>query len=200
MIESNNLPSKQYFKEHPLEEMSTGMMLYTSAVMPELREAAIQASDSMAQDGYLIPDHSAYIKSLKSETDLRKLLRMMRNFIPVDAVTLMMDKLNVRETEVLPEIEGILMKAFNPSTIENCTLFMAQCSSDCSDWIRKSYTHVKDAYARSRLCVVLGLKGGLQDVPFLMGQVEYFKTRCPETDYDQAPLVALYHLKKVIEK
>jgi len=37
-------------------------------------------------------------------------------------------------------------------------------------------------------------------VPFLMGQVEYFKTRCPETDYDQAPLVALYHLKKVIEK
>ena len=197
---SYTMPSEQYFKEHPLEEMSTGMMLYTSATMPEMREYAIQTSDAIAQDGYLMPDNSAYIENLKSDTDLKKLLRMMRNFIPLEATTLMMDKLNAREEEVLPEIERILLKAFNPSTIENCTLFLAQCPSDCSHWIRENYHQVKDAYARSRLCVVLGLKGGLQDVPFFMEQVEYFRTRYPETDYEQAPLVALYHLKKENEK
>ena len=120
----------------------------------------------------------------------------MRNYLPLEATTLMMEKLNARKTEAVPEIENILLKAFNSSTIENCTLFLAQCPSDCSDWIRENYNQVRDDYARSRLCVVLGLKGDLQDVPFFVEQMEYFKIRCPETDYAQAPLVALYHLKK----
>ena len=47
MTESYSLPSKQYFKEHPLEEMSTGMTLYTSATRPELRETAIKTLDAL---------------------------------------------------------------------------------------------------------------------------------------------------------
>ena len=194
---SYSLPSKRYYKEHPLSEISSGMMLYTNVLMPELREATVHATNDLALKGYQMPDNSEYIENLKNETDLKKLLRMMRNYLPVEATTLMMQKLNANEAEVVPEIEKILLKAFNPTTIENCTLFLAQCAFNCSDWIRENYTAIKDDYCRSRLCVVLGLKGGLQDVPFFMEQVEYFKARCPEKDYEESPLIALYHLKKV---
>ena len=190
------MPGERYFKDHPLEEISTGMMLYISAVMPELRETVIQVSDSMALEGLPMPDNSTYIENLKNETDLKKLLRLMRNFLPIEATAMMMEKLNAHEQEAVPEIERILLRAFNPSTIENCTLFLAQCSVNCSDWIRENYNLVRNDYARSRLCVVLGLKGGLQDVPFFMKQVEYFKEYCPEKDYAQSPLIALYHLRK----
>jgi hypothetical protein len=47
----------------------------------------------------------------------------MCNYLPLEATSLMMEKLNAREDEAVSEIEAILLKAFNSSTIENCTLF-----------------------------------------------------------------------------
>ena len=64
---SYSLPGEQFFKDHPLNELSTGMMLYISATAPELREKAIEVSDSMAPMGLQLPDNSEYVEKLKNE-------------------------------------------------------------------------------------------------------------------------------------
>lgn len=46
------------------------------------------------------------------------------------------------------------------------------------------------------LCLVLGFRGDVAVVPFLMKEVERFERWYPDESYGQGPLLALYELKE----
>ena len=107
----------------------------------------------------------------------------------------MLDLLLEREAEALPEIQRMLLKAFNDHTIENCVRFMVKCQENCTEWILQNYSHVREPYARSMLCLVLGFRADVDVIPFLMQQVDAFERQYPSESFAQAPLIALSEIK-----
>ena len=89
----------------------------------------------------------------------------------------------------------MILKAFSDSTIENCTRYLVRCRTNCSEWIIQNYNNIREPYARSMLCLVLGFRAGLDAIPFLMQQVEAFEMHFPSETFDQGPILALSELK-----
>ena len=46
------------------------------------------------------------------------------------------------------------------------------------------------------LCLILGFRGDITMIPFLMKEVERFERWYPEEDYEQGPLLALYEMRE----
>ena len=55
--------------------------------------------------------------------------------------------------------------------------------------------NIRDPYARSMLCLVLGFRADSDAIPFLMHQVEIFEGQFPSETFDQGPVLALSELK-----
>ena len=72
---------------------------------------------------------------------------------------------------------------------------MVKCGTNCSDWIMQNYNDVREPYARSMLCLVLGFRANTDVIPFLMQQVDSFVKQFPDKSYEQGPLMALYEIR-----
>ena len=72
---------------------------------------------------------------------------------------------------------------------------MARCEANCSAWILQNHSDVREPYARSMLCLVLGFRADAEAIPFLMQQVERFESQFPEQSLEQAPLLALCEMR-----
>ena len=114
------------------------------------------------------------MKRVEEEEDTGKLLRMLRQTQPPVVRKAVREKLLKREMEVLPEIQRMILKAFNDNTIENCVRFMTKCETDCTEWIMRHYEDV---------------------IPFLVQQVDAFERQFPDKSFEQGPLMALYEIR-----
>ena len=70
-----------------------------------------------------------------------------------------------------------------------------QGEENCSEWILQNYEAVREIYARSMLCLVLGFRADTAVIPFLMRQIERFEQQFPRDSFERAPLLALYELR-----
>ena len=134
MVMTNNLKllTKDYFNKHPVKEYS---MLLMPEVMDVVDEKLPQMREMAAKRGIDIPDTTELMAKVEQEEDTSKLLRMLRQTQPPVVRKAVREKLLKREMEVLPEIQRIILKAFNDNTIENCVRFMTKCGTDCTEWI-----------------------------------------------------------------
>ena len=76
-----------------------------------------------------------------------------------------------------------------------CVCFMARREENRSEWILQNYEAVREIYARSMLCLVLGFRADTAGIPFLMRQIERFEQQFPRDSFERAPLLALYELR-----
>ena len=198
---TNNLKllTKDYFNRHPMKEFSAARLEYSMLLMPDVMdvvdEKLPQMREMAAKQGIDIPDTAELMAKVEQEENTEKLLRMLRQTLPPVVRKAVREKLLKREAEVLPEIQRMILKAFNDNTIENCVRFMTKCEANCSDWIIWNYKDVREPYARSMLCLVLGFRAGTDAIPFLMQQVDLFEKQFPNKSYEQAPLMALYEIR-----
>ena len=158
MPDNLKLLTKDYFNRHPVKEYSAARLEYSMLLMPEVMDVVDEKLPEMremaAKRGIDIPDTTEQMKRVEEEDDTGKLLRMLRQTQPPVVRKAVREKLLKREMEVLPEIQRMILKAFNDNTIENCVRFMTKCETDCSEWIMQHYDDVREPYARSMLCMV----------------------------------------------
>jgi len=190
---SNNLKllTRDYFNKHPVKEYSAARLEYSMLLMPEVMDVVDEKLPEMremaAKRGIDIPDTTEQMKRVEEEEDTGKLLRMLRQTQPPVVRKAVREKLLKREMEVLPEIQRMILKAFNDNTIENCVRFMTKCETDCTEWIMRHYDDVRDPYARSMLCLVLGFRASTDVIPFLVQQVDAFERQFPDKSFEQGP-------------
>ena len=199
MPDNLKLLTKDYFNRHPVKEYSAARLEYSMLLMPEVMDVVDEKLPGMrvmaAKQGIDIPDTTEQRKRVEEEEDTGKLLRMLRQTHPPVVRKVVREKLLKREREVLPEIQRMILKAFNDNTIENCVRFMTKCETDCSEWIMQHYDDVREPYARSMLCLVLGFRASTDVIPFLVQQVDVFEKHFPDKSYEQGPLMALYEIR-----
>ena len=199
MPDNLKLLTKDYFNRHPVKEYSAARLEYSMLLMPEVMDVVDAKLPEMremaAKRGIDIPDTTEQMKRVEEEEDTGKLLRMLRQTQPPVVRKAVREKLLKREMEVLPEIQRMILKAFNDNTIENCVRFMTKCETDCTEWIMRHYDDVREPYARSMLCLVLGFRASTDVIPFLVQQVDAFERQFPDKSFEQGPLMALYEIR-----
>ena len=191
--------TKDYFNRHPVKEISAARFAYTILLNPQVFGCADngllpELYEAMTEKGVL-PDNADQKTQIEQEEDTQKLLRTFRMKLPPDVNIPLIQKLIRREDEVLPEIQRIILKTFKDHTIENCVRFFTWCKTNCSDWIIQNLENVREPYAQSMLCLVLGFRADTNAIPFLMSQVDHFEKCFPEETFDQGPLMALYEIQ-----
>lgn len=190
---------KDYFHRHPVKEHSAAKLMYSTLLMPKI----VSKMDSLmaelrkqaARSGVALPSDAHERAQVAQEEDTGRLLRMFRRPLPLEVSGVLIEKLLKREAEALPEIQRAILKTFSEGTIENCVRFMARCEANCSAWILQNHSDVREPYARSMLCLVLGFRADAEAIPFLMQQVERFESQFPEQSLEQAPLLALCEMR-----
>lgn len=199
MPDNLKLLTKDYFNRHPVKEYSAARLEYSMLLMPEFMDVVDEKLPEMremaAKRGIDIPDTTEQMKRVEEEEDTGKLLRMLRQTHPPVVRKAVREKLLKREREVLPEIQRMILKAFNDNTIENCVRFMTKCETDCTEWIMRHYDDVREPYACSMLCLVLGFRASTDVIPFLVQQVDAFERQFPDKSFEQGPLMALYEIR-----
>lgn len=129
------------------------------------------------------------IKRLNNPEDffkwMRKPLRGKNKFLLRDVM------LN-REDEITPMVRDKIQTSWIDDFVECVIDFFIECNNDPSPWIRENYDNVRNPYAQSELCLVLGFRGGEEDSAFLVNEAKRFVAEYPENDYEQGPIIALY--------
>ena len=98
------------------------------------------------------------------------------------------------ETMMMPLIKEKTMKNGQDIFIENTLYFFLHCEENCCDWILKEYANIRNEYLKSMLCLVLGFRGEVEVIPFLMKETERLERMYPEETYAQAPILAIQEL------
>ena len=195
MADNLKLLTKDYFNRHPIKDISAARLEYSMLLHPEVMDIADEVIPELQAKGLSFPDNSAAVAAVEQEDNTARLLRMLRKTLPPKANRLLLEKVLAREQEVLPEIQRMILKAFSDSTIENCTRYLVRCRTNCSEWIIQNYNNIREPYARSMLCLVLGFRASTDVIPFLVQQVDAFERQFPDKSFEQGPLMALYEIR-----
>lgn len=97
-----------------------------------------------------------------------------------------------REAEIIPMVKEKIMTNWIDDFVECAIELFIECNEDPSQWIRDNYFDVRNPYARSELCLVLGFRGGKEDTAFLLEETKRFVMEYPDEDFEQGPVIALY--------
>ena len=88
----------------------------------------------------------------------------------------------------------LVQKALENVFIENTVKFFLHCKTNCCDWILDNYQLFKSEYLKSMLCLVLGFRGNVSMIEFLIKEAERLEREYPKESYDQGPTLAVQEL------
>jgi len=60
--------------------------------------------------------------------------------------------------------------------------------------LREMYSDIRCSFAQASACLVFGMQGMEEEIPFLLSEYERFQWNFPDESFDQYPLLALYIL------
>lgn len=185
--------NKNYFNKHPLKELSAARFEYSIYTMDGIEELVNNAlKDILKPNSEDLKDAAAIDSAVKPE----ELLKYMRKGISGLNRQRLRDKILEYEAEMKPLIQGRAITNLQDIYIENTLYFFLHCQENCCDWIIQQYNHMRSEYFKSMLCLVLGFRGDVSIIPFLMKEVQRFEQHYPDKNYEQGPLLALYELKE----
>lgn len=185
--------NKKYFKNHPLKEISAARFEYSLYTMDGIEKLVNDAlKDKLKSNLEDLKDEAAIESTVKPE----ELLKYMRKGISANNRQKLRDKILEYEAEMKPLIQRRAITNLQDIYIENTLYFFLHCKENCCDWIIQQYENIRSEYLKSMLCLVLGFRGDVSLIPFLMNEVERFERYYPDKDYEQGPLLALYELKE----
>lgn len=77
---------------------------------------------------------------------------------------------------------------------ENTLYFFLYCEENCCNWLMKEYSNIRNEYLRSMLCLVIGFRGDVEMIPFLMKETERLERMYLQETYAQGPILAIQEL------
>ena len=101
------------------------------------------------------------------------------------------NRLLENEEMLMPLIKEKALKNGQDYFIENAFYFFAHAEEDCCNWIMSNFNDFRNEYMKSMLCLVLGIRGKEDVIPFLKSQVGRFIMDYPDELFEQGPLYGM---------
>lgn len=181
---------KEFVEKNPVNHLSPAFINYLvleSQTMTDLLKDALSRWEESDEE----VSEAKEIESLDSADEF---FRWMRKKIQGSNKFLLRRVLVEKEALVAEMIQKRILTSMVDEFVENATEFFVRSSENHSDWILEHYHEVRNPYAQSMLCLVLGFRGDESCEAFLLQEILSFRKNYPEDILDQGPVIAIYML------
>ena len=182
---------EQFFKIHPIKEMSAAKIEYAFYLNPEMLKAANEYAEKQLEKTEEDKALETVIAEVTEPDELLKLMRKSTSGLNRSAIR---EKVLQKEEEMLPLIKEKCMRNGQTEFIENALYIFLHGKTNSCEWIMKEYSEIRSEYLKSMLCLVLGFRGEAEWIPFLMKEVERLEREYPYESFEQGPLLAIQEL------
>ncbi len=168
-----------FFSRHRLFERSEARSVYDSLKNPPSDQSISEKER----------------EQIAAQDKIDKLLIWLRCKLSPAQNQVLCEKLLTFEDAVMPMLIPFLQITSNKHLLNNSLYLLIHCKMDYCPWLMEHLHQIRDPYAQSILCLVLGFRGNQHAASFLMYQVEHLKRSRIDDSLQQAPLLALHELK-----
>lgn len=181
----------KFLDKHPDIPFSAAKFEYSLYLEPEAVEYANAISEKMLDES----EEDLHSKRMIEQAETtEELLKLMRKPLSGGNRSRLRGKLLEYETVMMPCIKEKTMKNGQDIFIENTLYFFLHCEENCCDWLMKEYSNIRNEYLKSMLCLVIGFRGDVEMIPFLMKETERLERMYPQETYAQGSILAIQEL------
>lgn len=189
-ILNKHIPSKKeikkFLREFPYDETSPAVFEYSLNLYDEEVNEFFSMSDFAN-----IPTEKKFAEHLQPLTEANDIVNVMRKPTSPLSKRLLMQKLLEVEDEALEIIKEKCMTNMQDHFIENAVRFFIKSKTNCCNWILENYENFRSEYLKSMLCIVIGFRGEVSNIPFLIDEAFRFLKYFPQESFEQAPALAV---------
>ena len=191
---SNIKLPKNFLEEHPLDDISAALLTHFSMMTTTMSEFNEQINKVIVSgikrsryDQYMAENEC--IMNIKNAEDIVSYMRKIKD--PLNR-NLLIQKAIAYQDDVIPLVLKRICKSGHDVFIENTAILIANADSKYTEELYAVFSDIRNAYARSEMCIVFGVKKKVEYTQLLLEQFRKIKEEMPDTDYDQGPLLALH--------
>lgn len=185
---------KHFFEEHPLNDVSTALMTHfrmltitMSELNEQINEMVVPRMEKSRYDQYMTEKEC--VENLKNAEDIVSYMRKVKD---PNNISLLIQKAIAYQDDVMPLVLKRICKSGHDVFIENAAILIANTDIKYTEELYAVFPDIRNAYARSELCIVFGVKKKVEYTQLLMEQFRKIKEERPDEDYEQGPLLALH--------
>ncbi len=186
----NNIPDS-FFKDNPIQPSGSAMLAYYMYTNEGLLERLKEEKEQRIHSG---KDQEELEKTVVALDETKEILRFMRKSMDGCNKLLLRDVVLAHEADVTDLIKKRIMTSRLDDFIDNTLDFFLRCEADPVPWLKENIPEMKSPYARSVMCVVLGFRGGEDELPFLFEQFDKLKNEPDEEAFEQGPLLSIFKI------
>ena len=182
---------KRFLDSHRDVGFSAAKFEYSMYLEPEMSKKIVELAESK-----FVPseDDLKLKKIIVDATESNGLLRLMRKPMSGANRSIFREKLMEYESDLLPLIQEKCIRIKQDIFIENALYFFMNSKMNCCDWIMDTYQQFHSEYLKSMFCLVLGFRGSVSLISFLMDEARRMVKAYPDKYYDQGPALAVQEL------
>ena len=191
--------AKEFVDFYGLEPLSAAGIEYTLYKIPEFNQKIDEAAEGLFGE----TEEDKTVESMIAEAKTaEEFFSLMRKEMKIQNQRKFRKKLLENEENLIDFIKEKVLRSAQDVFIENAFYFFLHAKTDCCNWILTEYENVRSAYMQSMLCLVLGVRGDIAEVPFLQNEAMRFMTEAFDEDgfLEQGPLHGLHELVLRLEK
>lgn len=189
-----------FFEENPLSELSAALLTHfrmmtvtLSDLDEEITDIVIPMMDEARHEKYLAEKEQ--IMNLDKAEDIVSCMRKIKD--PAN-ISLLIGKAIEYQDEVAPIVLKKICRSGHDVFIENAALLLANADTKYTEQLYEIFPDIRNAYARSEMCIVFGVNKKAEYTPLLLEQYCKIREERPDKDYEQGPLLALYLIYDMI--
>ena len=191
-----SLLPKNFFKNEPLEEMSTAILAHFSmtALFADRMEAAVEEilDDKLpAERKVQIAAEKEAIAKLAGGEEAVRFIR--KGFDIINRPTLCKKLLTMQE-EVMPPLLRRFRTSFQDEVVETTAYCLAYGELEYVEQLKAMYGEIRNPYAQSMACLIFGMRKQEDMLPLLLREYQRMKKAHTEESLCQGPLLAIYLL------
>ena len=180
--------TKDFLRHYKLIPTSAAGIEAVSFMMPEIEEMIIKKAEDIVK----MTDEDLVCEKMISEANTKEdFFKLMRKPMTGMNRSKLRKRLLENEEMLMPLIKEKALKNGQDYFIENAFYFFAHAEEDCCNWIMSNFNDFRNEYMKSMLCLVLGIRGKEDVIPFLKSQVVRFIMDYPDERFEQGPLYGM---------
>lgn len=194
-MEYNQLP-KGFFKKNPLNQLSSANIAYFSMTAgfderleKEIFDLAKETMDTERLDK--INREREELSNLKTGEEF---VRFMRGNYDISNRSLLCKRALTMQQTVIPPMLRRFRTSMQDMFIEAAVYILAHAEQVYVDQLKTLYPEIRNPYAQSMACLVLGIQKQEDTLPLLLAEYQRLQKEFPEESLCQGPLLAIYIL------
>lgn len=192
-MEKNQLP-RHFFEENQLQELSAAMLTHFRMItlaVPEVNEKVTEFAAPFMEQSRL-EQYQNEKDAITNLVEAEEIVAYMRKIKETTNSSLLIEKALEFQDTVIPLVLKRICKSGHDIFIENATLLLANAEDKYTEDLYDIFSDIRNAYARSELCIVFGVKKKKEYTDLILEQYVQIKKERPDCDYEQGPLLALH--------